>query len=116
MRRFPAPAAVALALAAAACPRTAKADTDEAVAAFKAGRYLEAAAEIQAVVDRAPGYPYGYFLLGHCLLKMQRPAEAEIQFRRAVNLDQQRAEYYQGLVLALNASAKWTISNRVASQ
>jgi len=106
----------ALMLTAAVFARPSRADTDDAVAAFKAGRYLEAAAEIQSVVDRTPGYSYGYFLLGHCLLKMQRTTEAELQFRRALSLDPQRAEYYQGLVLALNASGKWPVTIGVATQ
>ena len=65
MTRKSACAAMALALIAASSSLPARADAEEALADFKAGRYLEAAAEIQAVVDRSPGYAYGYFLLGH---------------------------------------------------
>ena len=109
-------AAVVLALIVGAFTIPARADTEEALAAFKAGRYLEAAAEIQAVVDRSPGYAYGYFLLGHCLLKIQRTGDAELEFRRALSLDPARAEYYQGFALASYASGKWPLTIGAASE
>jgi tetratricopeptide (TPR) repeat protein len=108
--------ATALALIAGVSLRPARADANEALAAFKAGRYLEAVAEIQAVVDRSPGYGYGYFLLGHCMLKMRRVNEAELQFRRALRLDPERAEYYEGFALALNASGNWPLMIRAADE
>jgi len=95
--------------------RPARADADEALADFKAGRYLEASAEIQAVVDRTPAYDYGYFLLGHCMLKMGRPADAQLQFRRALILNPTRAEYYQGFALSLNASGNWPLMVHAAT-
>jgi len=94
----------------------ARADARRALADFKAGRYLEAAAELQAIVDSSPGYAYGYFLLGHCMLKMSRPGDAEIEFRRAVELDPGRPEYYQGLALAMKAEADWTRTIQNASE
>ena len=93
----------------------ARAGADEALSEFKAGRYLEAAAEIQAVIDRSPGYAYGHFLLGHCMLKMRRTHDAELEFRRALSLDSGRAEYYHGFALALNASGKWSFTIRAAT-
>lgn len=114
-RRSTRAAAAALALIACVSWRLARADADEALAEFKAGRYLEAAAEIQAVVDRTPAYDYGYFLLGHCMLKMRRSAEAQLQFRRALSLNPTRAEYYQGFALALNASGSWPLMIRVST-
>lgn len=95
--------------------RAARADVNEALADFKAGRYLEASAEIQAVVDRTPAYDYGYFLLGHCMLKMRRAPEAQQQFGRALSLNPTRAEYYHGFALALNASGNWPLTIRVAT-
>lgn len=115
MTRRCAPALMAGALfAGGALP--ARGDAQSAFADFKAGRYLEAAAEIQAVVDRSPGYAYGYFLLGHCMLKMNHIETAEFQFRRALNVDPTRPEFFQGLAIALNASGNWTISVRAASE
>jgi tetratricopeptide (TPR) repeat protein len=84
-----------------------RADVDKAHADFKAGRYLDAAAEMQAVVDRSPGYDYGYFFIGHCMLKMGHAPEAEVQFRRAIDIKPSRSEYYQGLAMALKAEADW---------
>jgi len=94
----------------------AHADVDAALAAFKAGRYLEASAEVQAILDRSPGYAYGHFLLGHCMLKMKLVGEADREFRRALSYDSSRAEYYQGFALALNASGSWPMTVRMTTQ
>ena len=115
MRRRCVRATTALALSAYVSLRPAQADGVEALADFKAGRYLEASAEIQAVVDRTPAYDYGYFLLGHCMLRMRRPADAQFQFRRALILNPTRAEYYQGFALALNASGNWPLMIHAAT-
>jgi tetratricopeptide (TPR) repeat protein len=102
--------AVVLALLTSAGALPARADMDEALADYKAGRYLEAASQIQDVLDRTSSYPYGHFLLGHCMLKMKLVREAEREFRRALALDPSRAEYYQGFALALNASGNWPLT------
>lgn len=107
-------AIAALSAGAAALP--ARAGVDEALTDLKAGRYLEAAAEIQAVVDRSPGYAYGHFLLGHCMLKKRAFGDAEREFRRALGQDPTRAEYYLGFGLALNASGNWPLTIRAASE
>ena len=109
-------AALALAVFAGVFTLPARADTQEAVAAMKAGRYLEAAAELQAVVDRSPGYADGYFLLGHCMLKMGRTRDAELEFSRAVRLDPAPPAYYAGLALALTASGHWPQAIRAAGE
>jgi predicted Zn-dependent protease len=94
--------------------RPVRADVPKALGDFKAGRYMEAVAELQAIVDRSPGNAYAYFLLGHCLLKMQHPGDAEAQFRRAVEIDP-KPEYFQGLALALKTSADWQHAIQTAS-
>jgi len=107
--------AVALLLAAAGIGE-ARADVDDALAAFKAGRYLEAASEIQALLDRNTNYAYGHFLLGHCMLKTGHVREADREFRRALQLSPTRPEYYEALALASNAAGNWPLSLRAASQ
>ena len=113
-RRAGAAAAFAVIAQVGALP--ARADVDEALADLKAGRYLEAVAEIQAVVDSSPGYAYGHFILGHCLLKMRQHDAAQREFGRALSLDSNRAEYYQGMALALNASGNWPLTVRATSE
>lgn len=92
-----------------------RADVNKALADYKAGRYLEAASELQAMVDRSPGYAFGYFLLGHCMLKIKRPGDAEKQFRRAIELDPGPPEYYQGLTMAIKAEADWARTIQAAT-
>ena len=116
MRRPCVRAAVASALVVGVSVLPVRAEQEEALAAYTAGRYLEAVAEIQAVVDRSPGYAYGHFLLGHCMLKMRRIGEAELEFRRALNFDPARAEYYQGFALALKAYGNWPLAIRATTE
>lgn len=108
--------AAVLALIAGAGGLPARADVADALSDLKAGRFLEAAAELQSVVDRSPGYAYGHFLLGHCKLKTKDIAGAEYEFRRALSLDASRADYYLGFGLALNADGKWPFTIRAASE
>ncbi len=79
----------------------ARAGFDDALSDFKAGKYLEAAAEFQAMVDAAPGYDYGHAMLGRCYLAMSRPGDARRSFETAIALRGDRPEYYHGLAVAL---------------
>lgn len=98
--------AISLAIPPAASAAPPGAELQRALGYFKGGRYMEAAAEFQALVDRSPDYDYGSFMLGHCQLKMNRPLEAEAWFRRALELAPGKGEYYYGLALALRAEGK----------
>jgi tetratricopeptide (TPR) repeat protein len=98
----------------ASAARPALGDVPKALADFKAGRYMEATAELQTILDRSPGDAYAYFLLGHCLLRMQHPGDAEEKFRRAIEIEP-RPEYFQGLALALKTSADWQHAIQTAS-
>lgn len=90
-----------------ACVGPARADVAEAISHLKAGKYLEAASELQVLVDRSPTYDYGHYLLGHCHLKRGNPAQAERSFARAIALDGGRPEYYHGLAAALKAQRRY---------
>jgi len=75
----------------------ARADFEEAMNYFKSGKYVEAAAEFQTLVDNSPNYDSGYYMLGLSLLQMQKPAEAEKNFQKAIELNGEKFEYYHGL-------------------
>lgn len=64
---------------------------------FKSGKYAEAAAEFQALVDGSPSYDYGYFMLGLSLLKMGKFKEAENNIVKAIELNGDKFEYHNGL-------------------
>ena len=64
---------------------------------FKSGKYAEAAAEFQALVDGAPNYDYGYFMLGMSFLQMGKPKDAETNILKAVELNGDKFEYHNGL-------------------
>lgn len=53
------------------------------------GKYAQALAFLQKAQDREGGAPWGtlHLLMGHCLLELQRPAEAEEALSRAVLRD-----------------------------
>lgn len=99
-------AAVALCVAAASV--SAFADVQRAMDLYKGGKYLEAAAEFQMLVDRTPGYDFGHFMIGRSLLRVKRPVEAERSFRRALELNPTRADYYHGLASALKEESAWS--------
>ena len=100
--------AIVVVLALAAAGRAAHAlDPQDALDDFKVGRYLEAVTKFQALVDRFPGYSYGFFMLGHCKLKMHEPLRAEALFRHAIELDPTRPLYYMGLAMALADETSW---------
>lgn len=62
-------------------------------ALFHAQRYQEAAAEFQAVVDRAPTNDYALFCLGRCLQLLGRHAEARHPLTLAACMQPNRRDY-----------------------
>jgi Flp pilus assembly protein TadD len=62
-------------------------------ALFFTRRYREAAAEFEAVVERAPTNDYALFCLGRSLQLMGRHAEARRPLALAANLRPERADY-----------------------
>jgi len=75
----------------------ARADFEQAMNYFKSGKYVEAAAEFQTLVDNSPNYDSGYYMLGLSLLQMNKPAEAEKNFQKAIELNGEKFEYHHGL-------------------
>jgi tetratricopeptide (TPR) repeat protein len=88
-----------LAVALVAAPAL-SADFESAVANFKAGKYVEAAAQFQEFVDQSPNYDYGYYMLGLSFVQMNKLDEAEESFRKAIGLNGDRFEYHHGLATA----------------
>ena len=76
------------------------ADFEAGMNYFKAGKYVEAAAEFQAIVEESPDYDYGYFILGHSFLKMKKQNDAIENFRKAIDLNGDKFEYHLGLAQA----------------
>jgi tetratricopeptide (TPR) repeat protein len=85
----------------------ARADFDQAMGYFKAGKFLEAAAGFQGMVDGTPSYDYGHYMLGHCLLRTGRPGDAELSFRKAIELRADKPEYRHGLAVALKDQRRY---------
>ena len=72
-----------------------KASVREALgrALFGAGRYREAAAEFEAVVEHAPTNDYALFCLGRSLLELGRPKDARKALALAAGLRPDRRDY-----------------------
>ena len=60
---------------------------------FHARRYEAAAAEFEAVVDRAPTNDFALFCLGRCLQQLGRHAEARRPLAQAAGLRPERGDY-----------------------
>jgi tetratricopeptide (TPR) repeat protein len=88
----------------------ARADFDQAMAYFRSGKFLEAAAQFQGMVDATPTYDYGHYMLGHCLLRMGRPADAQRNFRTAIDLRGDKPEYRHGLAVALKDQRRYGLA------
>ena len=69
------------------------ADYDSGMEFFKAGKYAEAAAEFQVIVEEAPEYDYGYFILGMSFAKMNKPADAVKNLKKAMELNGDKFDY-----------------------
>ncbi len=98
--------APALALVLMATP-TIQAGFDEGMNHFKAGKYLEAAAEFQTVVDESPTWADGYQLLGICYLKTAKPKQAEDNFLKAIELNGDKFEYHFNLANSYQMQQRW---------
>jgi superkiller protein 3 len=77
-----------------------RADFEQAMNYFKSGKYVEAAAEFQTLVDNSPNYDSGYYMLGLSLVKMGKPAEAEQSFAKAIEINGENFGYHHGLAKA----------------
>ena len=80
---------------------------DTAMSAFKAGNFHEAAAEFQSMVEVSPDYACGWFMLGHTFVKMQRPADAEAMFRRALQINSSRFDFRHALAVSLKDQGRF---------
>ena len=74
---------------------------------FKSGKYVEAAAEFQALVDEAPAYDYGYFMLGNSFVKMGKTDLAVTNFKQAIELNGEKYVYHHSLATAYQKSRQY---------
>jgi predicted Zn-dependent protease len=73
------------------------AELDQAMTDYKSGKYAEAAAGFQALVDRAPSYDYGYFMLGLSYFKLGKNDDAIENINKAIELNGDKFNYYHAL-------------------
>jgi len=80
---------------------------EEGMNYFKSGKYVEAAAEFQAIVEASPEYDYGYYILGASFVKMKKNNDAVTNFKKAIELNPDKFEYYYGLAGAYLGSQNY---------
>lgn len=80
---------------------------EEGMNYFKSGKYVEAAAEFQAIVEASPEYDYGYYILGASFVKMKKYNDAVTNFKKAIELNPDKFEYYYGLAGAYLGSQNY---------
>jgi len=77
-----------------------RADLDQGMDYFKSGKYMEAAAAFQELVDQSPTYDFGYYMMGLSFLQMKKPADAEKNLLKAIELNGDKFEYHHSLAKA----------------
>lgn len=82
------------------------ADFETAMSYLKAGKYHEAAAEFQALVDESPDYADGYHLLGICFLKSGKFEDAERNFLKAIEINGDKFDFHYNLANAYRLQNK----------
>jgi len=72
-------------------------DLNQGLEYFKTGKYAEAAAKFQAMVDGSPNYDFGYYMLGLSYLQLGKPKDAETSLLKALEINGNKFEYHHGL-------------------
>lgn len=85
----------------------AEAGWEEGVAAFRAGNLDQAANEFRQVVEDAPDYDGGHFMLGQVLLKQNKNQEALSHLRKAYELKSDNVSYQMALGKAYLANDRF---------
>ncbi|MEH0008377.1 MAG: tetratricopeptide repeat protein [Flavobacteriales bacterium] len=72
--------------------------------AYAAGRYAESQALYDSIVHRGYAAPALYYNLGNALFKQNQIGRAIIDYKRALQLDPDNADYKHNLAFAMNAA------------
>jgi superkiller protein 3 len=88
-------------------------DYEAGMNAFKAGKYAEAAAEFQALVDQSPSYDFGYYMLGLSFFKMEKLNEAADNISKSLELNGDKFQYHHALASVKRAQRKNTEAVRI---
>ena len=64
---------------------------------LKSGKYLEAAAEFQSMVDQSPSYDFGFYMMGLSFLQMGKSDEALKNLLKAIELNGDKFEYHHAV-------------------
>ncbi len=86
----------------------ARADYEQGMAYYKQGKYVEAASEFKAVLENAPEYDFGHFMLGVCYFKQKKYRDAEQEFRKAIELESGKFNYHYMLAQTELALRKYS--------
>lgn len=73
------------------------ADYQQALAYYKSGKWNEAAAAFQALVEESPAYADGYYMLGLAQMQMRKLPDAEKNLQKAIELSGDRFDFHVAL-------------------
>lgn len=90
---------IALALALLLIAPAALADFANVQTNMKSGKWAEAAAELQELIDTSGDWPDGHYLLGTCYLQLRKYDQAVSEFDKAIELNPDRFDYHFRLAL-----------------
>jgi Tfp pilus assembly protein PilF len=87
-----------------------------ALAAMKAGNHDEAIAKFNEVIAQAPNCAECYYNIGVAHTQKQQPAEAEVAFKKAIEINPNSADAYTGLANLYNSQKKFDLAAEASAK
>ena len=81
-----------------------------ALEAMKAGNHAEAITKFNEVIAKVPNCAECYYNIGVAQTRLQKPAEAEAAFKKAIEIKPDSADAYTGLANLYNAQKKFDLA------
>jgi Tfp pilus assembly protein PilF len=87
-----------------------------ALEAMKAGNHADAIVKFNEVIAKVPNCAECYYNIGVAQTRLSKPAEAEVAFKKAIELKPDSADAYTGLANLYNAQKKFDLAAEASAK
>jgi tetratricopeptide (TPR) repeat protein len=94
----------------------AQAAAGAALEAMKAGNHADAITKFNEVIAKVPNCGECYYNIGVANTRLSKPAEAEVAFKKAIELNPNSADAYTGLANLYNAQKKFDLAAEASAK